>query len=446
MSDVQETTLPQRLRHVLPNGLRVLIAPKKDLPLVALRLVVEGGSAADPPAKRGVGALCDNLLLRGTERRDADALHEAIEGVGGSLDSGTGRDASVVAASVPSDALSLAVELLAEVATQPAFPPDEVRAEKERVLAELAQTHDDPASSAERLLLASALPEGHPYAIPPSGTQESVARVRRDDVVRAHQRRFLPGRAILVVVGDVEPEAALRRIRRRFGGWSGEEGPTRRGGPAHEEGGVHLRLMHRQEASQVQVGLATPIFASRQDPDFFPAVVANSALGGGFTSRLIDAIRVERGLSYSASTRLAFLREAGFLLFRSFTKNESLAELLSLTLDEVAKVRSEGFDEEELDRAQRYLCGIHPLRYETNEQIAAALADLELFGLPSDWVERYRERVRAVTPEQAHDVARRHFFAEGFGVTLVGEREAVRRGLREAGLRGQEVWVPPQRA
>jgi zinc protease len=434
--------LPPHERHLLDNGLEVVVATRPGLPLATVEIVVQGGAALDPPGKAGLASLTAELLRRGTRTRTAEAIEAAIEFVGGHLDVHAGQDFTTVAASVPAEALDTALSVVADVTVAPQFAPAEVKYVRARTLGELAQHLDDPSAVADRALLLSLLGEEHPYAAPVQGFARTVAKLERKDVVAFHRQIFAPARTRLVVVGDVDPAEVVRLARKRLGAWK-NAGTLPPPIPAPEAPPSNrILVVHKPGATQVQVRMVAPAFAHRSDPDYFPAVVANGIFGGGFTSRLVDEIRVNRGLSYGASSRFSQLRAGGFFTFRSFTRNETVGELLQVVLGEAGKARAEGFRAEELERTQRYLSGLYPLRLETNEQIAGALVEMLVYELPEDWVPRYRERLRAVTLEEADGAARRWFFAGPFAMVLVGDRAAIQKGLKDAGVDGKVRVVP----
>lgn len=431
-----EVRLPPVERHVLPSGVTVELVRRPGLPLVAVELLLDVGSIHDPAGKEGLAAFTAELLRRGTARRSADELDGAIEFLGGRLDTGAGADATTIAATVPSEYLDVALEIVAELATAPAFPKDELDAQKRRNLAELQKVLDDPSAIADRVLLRALIP-GHPYAAPGGGTSRTVGSFTRKDVTEFHARHFGPKRATLLVVGDVEPAVALQLATEKLGGWKGgSEVPA---APALPKAPAKTKLLvvHKRESTQAQIRFVSLAFPHRTDPDYFPGVLANTVFGGGFTSRLMDEIRVNRGLSYGARTSFRHARHGGFLLFSSFTKNETIGELLKVALAEAEKLRAAGLTAAELERARRYVSGLYPLRLETNEQIAGALAERKMYGLPDGWVEQYRGRLEAVTLEEANATAKRWFFAGPLAIVLVGDEAAIRKGLQDAGLTGE---------
>jgi zinc protease len=191
-------------------------------------------------------------------------------------------------------------------------------------------------------------------------------------------------------------------------------------------------VVDKPDLSQVQVRLVGKGFP-RRSADYYPGMVASAVLGGGFTSRLMEAIRVNRGLSYGVRSRFATSAAGGLFFASSFTKVETAAELFQVALDETARFREEGPTEEELARTKAYLCGLFPLSLETHDQLAERLSDLALFGLSEEEITGFRGRVRAVTAEACRAVARRYFPVEERLLVAVGPARAIARPLARFG-------------
>jgi zinc protease len=196
-------------------------------------------------------------------------------------------------------------------------------------------------------------------------------------------------------------------------------------------------IVDKPEQTQTQVRLGGMGFA-KGTPELFPARVMNMALGEGFTSRLVNEIRVNRGLSYGVGSHFETLRAGGTFSISTFTKTSSTKEILEVALAETAKVRKGGITASELLRAKTYLAGLFPLRLETNEALAGARAELLLYGLGEDWIERYRERVHAVTLAQAREVAGKYLFAQPPAIVVVGNAKQVRKQVSRLGE--VKVW------
>jgi zinc protease len=430
--------LPPRTVTTLPNGLKVTCVQRGPLPLVAVRFVAKAGSAFDPPGKFGLAEMTARLLRRGAGGQSAEVLNEAVDFVGASLSAWAGEDSFGAGLTTPVAHLQPMFETLARVLREPDFPDSEVALGKRRTLAQLTNTLDDPDELADRALV-GALFGSHPYGHETIGSKTSVESLSRVDVINFHNAHVVPEGAQLFVVGDLAPDAAMAAVEKMFGDWRGPvtdraalpswETPVRAG---------EVVVVDKPEQTQVQVRIASRgVF--RGHPDHFPLTVMNCVLGGSFTSRLMQQIRVKRGLTYGAGSHFDQLAAAGTFVISSFTKTETVGELIDVALEEAQKMRAKGPKPAELSSAQRYISGLYPARLETNESIAAAMADMALFNLPDDWVDQYRERVMAVTPLDAAAAAQKHLPDGDRVIVLVGNASQLE---ATAARYGRTVTVP----
>lgn len=432
--------LPPLSERTLPNGLTVVAAHRPRSPVCSASLVFKAGSARDPKGKAGLADFTVELLRRGTRRRPACAVDEALELMGADLRLETSSDSTVVGVTVPSEHLEPALALVAELVRAPAFDAREVLRARKRTVAALQNDLDDPATLAAHALYRAAL-GGHPYGHSGRGTRRDVATFRREDCAGWHERWVRPAGSTLVLAGDLPGEEALALLESLFGAWKGPEAaePPVPRAPAVE--GRRIVLVDKPGSTQAQVRLAGN-GPERLYPDVVAARVSALMLGGGFTSRLVDAIRVTRGLSYGVAAYMTEAEAGGLFVVSSYTKTSTVRELLDVALGETARYRDEGPTAEELTRAQRYTNGLYPLSLETVDQLSRALAELRRFGRSADWLERYRERVLAVDAQAAQAEARRWFLGKGWAAAVVGDARALEKQL--AGLGRLEV-VPAER-
>ena len=429
---VKGVHLPEVAEFQTSGGLKVLFAERGPLPLVALQLWLPAGSAADPKRKQGLADFTASLLRRGTRKHTADQLNEVVEFCGASLSCSAEEDFLSVRINAPSEHLRPMLEILAEVVRFPSFPHKEVESTRTRLLAQLANDLDDPAVLADRAML-GALWGAHPYGHDVVGTAKHVRTFTRRDAATFHRSMFGPRVGLLVIAGKAEARDVKAVAERVFGDWEG--GPDKAPAipslqPPVLSGRTLLVDKPEQTQSQIRIGgRGLP----RGNEDFFAASLMNTALGGSFTSRLVEAIRVKRGLSYGVSSGFERLMAAGSFAVGTFTKTETTRATIDLCLLELDKMRRKGPSAEELDVAKRYLVGLFPLRFETNEAVAGALAEIRLFQLGDDWVERYRERLLQVTVEEARRVARKYLLAEPPAIVVVGNATQVKKQLSGLG-------------
>jgi len=426
--------LPPLRVEKLPSGLTLVAIQKRGLPLFHARLSLPAGACEDPRGKAGLAQFTVELLRRGTRRRPAHDVDEMIESMGAQLSADVSMEEAALALTVPAELSERALDALLEVALEPAFEESEVSAARRRSVAALQSDLDEPAAVASRAVATLGYGPGHPYAHPAQGFRRDVDTFQREDALSFHATRYQQHGALLAVVGQAAPEELLEQLKKTLAQWeSSWPGRSQRGAlqfaglPPSE--GMRAVVIHKPDATQAQVRIVSGGLP-RSTPHYAEAVVANTALGGGFTSLLVDAIRVDRGLSYSVSTRLHMNRRAGLSVFSSFTKNETLRELVDVALENMRGYARTGPSEEALEKARRYLAGLFPLGLESHEAIAEQVADAILDGLGLQHIETYRPRVLAVTPQQGRAIAPQISPArDGALLIVVGEAGAARRAL-----------------
>jgi zinc protease len=272
----------------------------------------------------------------------------------------------------------------------------------------------------------------HPYAHPTVGWEDTVAKLTVDDVKRFHARHTVPSNTLIVAVGDFGSSDMMAKLERTFGGWQGAR-PEREEVPAPPATAkAALYLIDKPDSTQSQVRNGS-VGIDRKDPDYITVQVANTILGGGFTSRLVEEIRVNRSLSYGASSRFYPLRKPGPFMINTFTKNETTRELIEVTRDVVARFHKEGATAEEVDKALKYLRGTFAIAHQSPDSMAEALSEIAFYGLPADTYDTYLDKLSKVTVEDVRRVAREHFPAESMVTVVLGEAKAIRAELDKLG-------------
>jgi len=428
--------LPAYQKATLKNGLTVYVMPTARLPLVDFRLVVRAGSANDPAGREGLASLTAALLTQGAGPRNAKQIAEDIAFVGGELDASAGSEQMVVTCEVLKKDFATGLELFRDVIVAPAFPAEEFARKHEETLGEIASAKDDPSTVADNALLPFLLGSS-PLAHPPIGWEKSVKSLTRDDAVAFHREQVTPDNAALAVVGDVDAEATLKALEQAFAEWK----PSGRTHaipypPLTRGSGRAVRVVSKPEVTQTQIRLACP-GVPRNHPDFFPITVANSILGGGFTARLMNEIRVVQGLTYSISSRFRMYRNAGTFGISTFIRNETLRKCIDETLKVVKALLEQGPSDEELAKAQRYLTGQFPLRLQAPDALASQLLDIDFYGLDPQFVENYTDRINAVTMADCRRALKSYFCTDDLKILVVSNPDSAKAAL--AGLGPIEV-------
>jgi zinc protease len=430
----RDVELPPLEIEKLPSGLTLVAIQKRGLPLFHLRLSLPAGACEDPRGKAGLAQYTVDLLRRGTRRRPAHDVDEMIESMGAQLYADVSMEETALALTVPAELAERALDALLEVALEPAFEEAEVAAARRRSIAALQSDLDEPANVAGRVVVLLGYGPGHPYGHPAQGLRRDVETFQREDALSFHATRYQQSGGLLAAVGQGAPRELLDLLKGKLlqfdGSWPGrsQRAPLQFAALSPSQP-ARAVVIHKEDATQAQVRIVAPGLP-RCTPRYAEAVVANTALGGGFTSLLVDAIRVDRGLSYSVSTRLHMNRRAGLSVFSSFTRNETLRELVDLALEKMGAYAKTGPTGDALEKARQFLAGLFPLGLESHEALAEQVADALLDGVGLDHLRHYRSRVSAVTAEQAREMAAELSPArDGHLLVVVGEAEGARKAL-----------------
>ena len=412
----------------LPNGLRVILAQRRGVQLVTADLVVLAGAEVDPPQRAGLASLTAGLLTKGTRKHSATQLAQAAESLGGALDSGAGWHQSSVAITVMTQNLDAALGLVGEVVQQPAFAPAELERLRKQALDGLKVGYSEPgtlASLAAQRLLFGAGPYGHPA----SGTPASLPRVTRAELAALHAARYRPDNAVLVLAGDLDAETALRLARRHFEAWKPASSAAPAAPPAaNAELALATVLIDMPQSGQAAVIVSAPLPPAGADRA--TAAVLNSVLGGGFSSRLNQEIRIRRGLSYGAGSALD-LRPGGSALRAVLqTKNESAAEVVALVQREFDTLAATPVPEPELAARKATLIGNFSRSVETTAGLAAAVRSLVVAGLEPAELGGRIAALSAVTAADVQRYAAANFGAERRRVVVAGEATRFTKALR----------------
>lgn len=428
---VAEVKLPPVERTEFDNGMVLLVMKDSRLPLVNMQLAIWGGSASDPKGLEGVCDLTATLVRKGAGRLSAVEMAEKVEFMGGTLSSSAGKDYSLVAAEFLAKDFEEALNLVGDVVLRPSFESEEFQREKAKTLGRIEQVADDPFELADREFGMFLLAE-HPYGHPTNGTLASVRDLEIEDVRDYHDRFYRPQRTVLAVVGDVDTDTVLEAVQGTFSDWQrrGEEMANPPAPPSRK--GRRILLIDKPDATQTQIRIGN-LAVSRTDASYVPLYVANVLFGGGFTSRLIDEIRVNRGLSYSPHSRFYSMASGGMFIIKEYTRNELAMETIEVTLDLVRGLREEQIPEDELTKTKNYVNGLFPLRLERPESLAARLLEIELYDLGEDYLSRFPTMVEGVTGGTLSETAGKYVAFDDFTFTIVGVAELLQEPLSKYG-------------
>lgn len=391
--------------RALPNGLTLLAVRNPGVATFACTAFLDVSQADEEPAEAGIANLVGECLEEGTKGKDALALAGAVEAIGGHLEGGH-RGGSV---QCPAESADKGVRLLREILLEPAFVPREVRRVRGEVLTEIKSERDDPRMVASRRFRKDVYGR-HPLGRPLHGLPKTVESFEAKDLRRFHRRWFVPEGGYLAAAGPAEPEAMLDRLQRAFGGWKGSR-PEHRPVPEvkmpRERRDLHLPM----KREQVHVYVGHPGIR-RVHPDFHALLVMDHVLGSGpgFTSRIARRLRDEMGLCYSvhAGITSSASDEPGVFAAYIGTSAEHRQKAIDGFLEEMRKLRAAPPAAQEVEDVVLYLTGSFVFGLERNGNLAAYAIRAKRFGLGFDYVQRFPDLVRAVTPSEVRAVAERH--------------------------------------
>ncbi len=424
--------LPTLQRRKLSNGLEVLLVEHHELPVVSMNLVVKSGAAADPVSGAGLANTTAALLDEGTKTRNALAISDALTAIGARLNTGAGWDESTVDLVTLTRHLDHALDIYADVITNPAFDEAEFKRARATRLAQLQQQREDANAIAGVVYASLLYGREHPYGHPLGGNEASLTALTEADVRRFYETHYRPNNAALIVVGDVKAATLLPKLERAFAGWKRGRVPAAANVTAapvtRDRSTIYLVDKPGAAQSVIQIG---QVGVARSSPDYFPLLVLNSMLGGAFVSRVNLNLREDKGYTYGARTAFDYRRGPGPFtasagVFTNVTK-ESVAEFMK----ELRGIRGERpVDAQELNYFKQSLIRSYPRGFETPGQIGARLVDLVLYGLPDDYFNNYIARVNAVTQADIERVANRYLDPGRMAILVVGDRKVVEPGLR----------------
>ena len=408
-------------RHVLPNGLIVLLVDNPSIPAVSLSVNILTGSRHEPEKKAGLAMMVSRLLDEGTKTRTSLEIAEAIESVGGMLDADGSYERIVVSASVLKDDIDLGLELAADILINPIFPEEFIEKEKSRTLSEIASARDRPQVIAgwefSELIYGS-----HPLHRPSHGYPETVTKLTRADLLDFHKNFIAPNNAILSMVGDFRTSEALPRIERYFGSWPSQSLSL----PTHPKPVRQTDCRTRyisMPAQQLNIYLGH-LGVERSNPDYYVLQVLDTILGGGagFTARIPQRLRDELGLAYTtfASITASAGIDPGRFVSYIGTSPENMKAAIEGLIHEIRRIIKEPVTDQELQDARDYLTGSFVFAFETSSQIARFLVHAEVYGLGFDYIEKYPEYIRAITTSDISRVAGKYLDSENFTMVVVG--------------------------
>jgi zinc protease len=425
-------TLPTPASATLSNGLTLILDQRRELPLVAASLIFRTGSDANPLDKPGLASFAAAMLDEGTATRNALQIADETAQLGAALGTSSSMDAITVSGRSLSKNFGDTVNLMADVVLHPSFPAEEIDRQRASRLAQLVQQRDTPQQLAPVVVARVLYGNRHPYGFTEIGTEESVKRVGRDEMLAFWSQNFVPNNAALVVSGDISMADLQALAEKAFGGW-------KRGTPAQPALGTpettkaKIVIVDKPGVTETQLRVAA-IGAPRSSPDFRAMQVMNMALGGLFSSRINMNLREAHGYTYGASSQFVFRRSAGPFQVGSAVRIDATAPALTEIFKEIRGMTDKAMSEEELRGAKRSMVNSLPGAFETTSDAVSNFSNVFLYDLGLDYYTKYADQVNAVTADQALAMAKKYLGADRLVVVAVGDRSKIEAPLGKLNL------------
>ena len=407
-------------RSPLANGLILLSRANFNSPSVVISGYIQAGSLFDPDEKLGLADFTASAMMRGSAQRDLQQIYDALESCGASLSFSAGAHTAGFSGRSLAEDLSLLLNTLAEVVRQPSFPGEQVEKLRAQLLTGLAIRAQDTAGMAA-LTFDQIVFANHPYGRPEDGYPETIQAIRGEDLADFHHRFYGPRGMVIAIVGAVEPQEAAEQVQRALGDWENPEQPD--APPLPSLTPLQETVTRRVDIpgkfqSDLVIGVSGP---ARRDPEYLPVSLGNSVLGQfGLMGRIGDVVREKSGLAYYAYSSLNAGVGPGSWEISAGVNPDNVAKACDLIRGEIARFVEKGVTVEELSDSQANFVGRLPLSMESNSGVAGALLNIERFELGLDYYRRFADLVRAVTPNEVLQAARKYFHPERLAIAIAG--------------------------
>lgn len=412
---------PVGKRIPLNNGMVLLLSEKHDIPMVTMNVVVKAGNTAAPNDKPGLASVTASLLMQGTVHRTADQISEKIDFIGGSLTTAGGDDFSSASLRVLKKDLRIGLELLLDVLIYPIFEQKEIDRKVKSMLAEIQRQKDEPAVIARELFEKTVFGR-HPYGIIGDDMAAYLSKLTRNDLLEFHASQYCPNNTIIAVVGDVTEREIIKLLNDSFKQWQiKKQTPPISSQPPVIDAVVIKKI--DKDITQANIILGH-LGTTRNDPDYYALLVMNYILGGGgFSSRLMDNIRDNKGLAYDVHSALTAQKESGDFSITIQTKNESANLVIEESLKEIHRIQTSPVSEKELADAKAYLTGSFPLRMDTYAKIAGILTSIEVYNLGLDYPSKYQTLINSISKGDILRVAKKYLHSDKIVIVVVAKQD-----------------------
>lgn len=423
--------VPKYEKFKLKNGLTIYLMEQHEVPLINVSAVFDAGSINDGE-QYGLASLTADALLFGTQKYTKPQIEEITDFVGAHLSTSAGKEGASVRASFAVKDQDKLFDVLQQVIMYPVFDDTEFEKHKQRTLLELSQAKESPRSVIGNYFNSFVF-DKHPYATPTTGTKSTVEKTTSQDVKKFYELNYTTGKGAIAVVGDFKMPEMKKRITSLFGGWkTAEARMIKRVVPELNFDKSRVLLINKDDARETTFYIGGKGIAY-SSPDYIPVLVVNTVLGGRFTSWLNDALRVNSGLTYGASSRFSRYKMAGTFVVSTFTKNASTVPAIDMAVSVLDSLHKTGINEEVLASAKSYVKGDFPPNYESSGALAGLLTDMFIYNFDENFINTFQAKVDGLTTAQAKTIIEQYFPVNNLQFVMVGKASEIKDEVRKYG-------------
>ena len=429
-----ELRVPAWTKSTLANGAELLVSEKHDLPLISFSLTFLGGADQfEPAGKQSVASLTAALLSEGTKTRDAEALSNALQLLGTSVNASVSGESGSISFRSTTAKFPATLDILADILVNPTFPENGLERLRGQRLVQLTQARAQPGAIANRVFPRIVYGSEHPYGR--VVTEESLKAVSRADLVAFHKAYYQPGRALITVVGDTTAATVKPVIEKSLAAWTkGGERPSFTFPPVSAPKATTIFLVDKPGAAQSTFAIGRP-GPPRNTPDFYALQVMNTMLGGMFQSRLNANIREEKGYSYGVTSSFGYGKGPGpFRTGGDIVTEKSDAALVEFMKELKGIIGGRPITDEELTTAKDALIQRLPGTFASVSSINSALTTLWVQNLPDDYYQQFAKRVAAITRDDVLRVAKQYVTVDNLAIVIVGDRKVIEGPLKATNI------------
>ncbi len=415
----------------LDNGLKYIVIQNKKLPLVQVRIIFNGGASLDPQKHQGLTYLTGQLLLKGTIKRTAQQIAEEFEFLGSTINISTNFDYTLISTEFLKYNFQDGMNILAEIITSPALDSREIDKEKEKLISDLKSSLENPTYVANQFFN-KLLFEGHPYSQSIQGTIKKINDISARQVRNHYKTYFIPNETTIILYGDVETTDAEKLIKNLFLSWQKGQEIKLSQKPIQKISGLKLILVDKPGLTQAQIRVGN-IGINQNNPYEIPISIVNTILGDGFTSRLVEEIRVKRSLTYGARSSFQAYKQSGKFLISTFTKNQTVGEVIQIILDELKKLKSTGVSNWEINKAKNYLIGELSRNLQSPEKFVDYVVQNIFYQKDKELILKFADKIKNTSREEIQKAINEYFPERNVLVVVVGDAKEIKTQLEKFG-------------